>query len=53
MTEAEAWKLMNGMIKIHYCFYSFLHKETKEGDIYHIIDQLVNHCNQYKQENKE
>lgn len=53
MTEVEAWKLMNAMIKIHNSFYHFLHKETKEGDVYHIIDQLVNHCNQCTQENKE
>jgi len=53
MTEAEAWKLMNGMIKIHNNFYDFLFKETKKGDIFHIIDELVNHYNQCTQENKE
>lgn len=53
MTEAEAWKLMNAMIKIHNSFYNFLHKETKEGEVYHIIDQLVNHSNQCTQENNE
>ncbi len=52
MTESEAWKLMSGMIEIHNSFYNFLFKENKEGDLIHIVDQLVNYRNQCGQENK-
>lgn len=52
MTESEAWKLMNGMIEIHNGFYKFLFRENSEDNIFSIVDQLVNYCNQCEQKNK-
>lgn len=44
MDEEEAWKIMDGMIKIHQDFYTYLSEESKVESVISLMLQLIDHC---------
>lgn len=45
MSEEEAWKMVDKMVKIHQNFYKHLNEESENESVISLIEQLIDYCN--------